>query len=394
MNQTRKYDKSYCIIFFVILVLMTSIYLSDLSIDMGFSLKPYMMVAVLAIILYYLILNEKHNFRILMYEKIFILLYMYMVVNGIFSKYAYMSLRMIINISLAMIMYIVSTDYLNHICSKKIINLTIISGSIFVVISLVLYLLKFSIAYQMDRGMCRLNGMVSDTNVYALFATPIFLLLLYKILNKEYKYIPMFCITLISIVFTFSRGGTLGIVTGTLILIIKNIRKESFKNKIFRYIIFVVAIIILFIITNQISIKFLGISLNKIIEGRIEDSGGSGRVDIWIRAINIFKQNPIFGIGIFNFQGYNLYYFNDYHHIHNTFLEMMVENGIVGFIIFTTFLISFFLNESVNEESCLFKIIILSLIVELIFLSGISFEIMYIMFAVYKVENIKKIRDW
>ena len=55
----------------------------------------------------------------------------------------------------------------------------------------------------------------------------------------------------------------------------------------------------------------------------------SGRMALWKRAIELFKENPIFGIGWKQFVNHNTYE----HNVHNTYLQWLCESGIVGFIL-------------------------------------------------------------
>lgn len=55
-----------------------------------------------------------------------------------------------------------------------------------------------------------------------------------------------------------------------------------------------------------------------------------GRSELYIKAINAFKQNPIFGIGIGRFASYT----GENTAVHNTYLQVLCEQGIVGIVLY------------------------------------------------------------
>ena len=67
----------------------------------------------------------------------------------------------------------------------------------------------------------------------------------------------------------------------------------------------------------------------------IERQGGdqtSGRITLYINALEMFKQKPILGWGSGVFA--NLYGIGT----HNIYLQLLAENGLIGFILFVTLL--------------------------------------------------------
>lgn len=58
----------------------------------------------------------------------------------------------------------------------------------------------------------------------------------------------------------------------------------------------------------------------------------SGRIGLWKKAWELFKENPVFGIGWEQFMNHNKYE----HEVHNTYLQWLCEAGIIGFILLMT----------------------------------------------------------
>lgn len=79
--------------------------------------------------------------------------------------------------------------------------------------------------------------------------------------------------------------------------------------------------------------------LSLITEG--ESGQSEGNIDVRLTqleaAAEIFPQYPILGIGLANFKAYH-----KRHEIHNTFVSVLIEAGLIGFIALTLFLLTFF----------------------------------------------------
>lgn len=86
--------------------------------------------------------------------------------------------------------------------------------------------------------------------------------------------------------------------------------------------------------------SFIQIDLNQIISSRINDFSsdkGSGRFELWKQAITYFMSHPLLGIGAFNFSDYYAFEHNEKLYVHNTYLEILVEAGIIGFLFYFSF---------------------------------------------------------
>lgn len=65
------------------------------------------------------------------------------------------------------------------------------------------------------------------------------------------------------------------------------------------------------------------------------DELSTGRMSLWLLAIDLFSKNPIVGIGWCNFYKHNIFQY----HAHNTYLQVLCETGIVGFVFYISFII-------------------------------------------------------
>ena len=136
---------------------------------------------------------------------------------------------------------------------------------------------------------------------------------------------------IIALVFSQSRGGWLALATmitvGGITLFMQ---KGNYKELVSNYAAAVVVLcVILFFISGNVVVN------------RISDVGDSAviRLNIWSDALTIIKQNWLVGIGDGNFQyifplfdtGINK---KSVLHAHNDYLEMLVEQGVIGFSLF------------------------------------------------------------
>ena len=143
--------------------------------------------------------------------------------------------------------------------------------------------------------------------------------------------------------------------------------------------------------------QFLTVNPLHYIESRFmsfSSDGGSGRFQIWKNAIDTFVENPIFGIGINATRNYNMEVYSRGVYVHNTLLEVLVESGIVGLIIYLLFWISLLENSYKiykfdNKTSYVFTTLI-SMFLQMFSLSILYNEAFYLVLLIlYKIKNLQ-----
>lgn len=80
----------------------------------------------------------------------------------------------------------------------------------------------------------------------------------------------------------------------------------------------------------------IGLTVMKLLSSRMDelDAGeesAAGRVDAWYAGLEMFRDNPIFGVGAGNFTEYNELT------AHNSFVLVIAETGFVGFVLWLAF---------------------------------------------------------
>jgi O-antigen ligase len=86
-------------------------------------------------------------------------------------------------------------------------------------------------------------------------------------------------------------------------------------------------------ITNAILPSLSSTLQNRFTVNDVIDSGGSGRVLIFSTALKVWSRSPIVGAGLGSFHFYSGLYTNTPTVPHNAFLEVLVETGLIGFML-------------------------------------------------------------
>ncbi|MBQ9280049.1 MAG: O-antigen ligase family protein [Clostridia bacterium] len=190
----------------------------------------------------------------------------------------------------------------------------------------------------------RVYSTFENPNVYGeylLLAIPIIFSLFWseKGLLKKLILFAMFAVTMLALVLTFSRGCWLGIILALGLLLIMIDRRFLWLG--------VLGLFVLpFVLPETIMNRFLSI-------GNLEDSSTSYRVYIWLGTIAMLKDYWFSGIGlgITSFNSiYPIYSYNNISapHSHNLYLQLIVEYGIVGLIIFLGMIYHFYKETTIS----------------------------------------------
>ncbi|MBN2366701.1 MAG: putative O-glycosylation ligase, exosortase A system-associated [Calditrichaeota bacterium] len=185
------------------------------------------------------------------------------------------------------------------------------------------------------------QSFLADNNDFALALNMILPMLFFQAKNVTYKWFKLFLYTLfifsiISIIFTFSRGGFLGLITVLLLIMMKTRRSK--------YIILVFIITI----TGYLSApqKYIDRILTIETSTSEETADGSvrGRFNAWHFAFNLALDHPFTGGGFDTFTPELFIKYApdpyDFHDAHSIFFEILAEQGFIGLFLFLALLSS------------------------------------------------------
>jgi len=176
-----------------------------------------------------------------------------------------------------------------------------------------------------------------------------FLLIVKQYLPKE-KSVLFFIISVINIsflLFTRNRSGLIILCVIVILYFIFIIIKKEKQNKI-KKLVPVLAVLLLSFFISLIPVKGterpdLKETANTLLDSEFKSN--MLRLSFWDASIQMIKENPVTGVGLFEWSGnypkYNGDYFTDENvthihsiHAHNDFLELFVESGIFSSVIF------------------------------------------------------------
>ena len=182
-----------------------------------------------------------------------------------------------------------------------------------------------------NRQVLYLFGQEADPNNQAAFLLIGLTIAAYNLLYIKKYTIPSF-ITLIinvySLFMTGSRGGFVSLICIGVLLLVQSSKGELLKNNIKSLFMLMFVVCVLLFIIN----KYLPEDIFMRLFTFTSYEGGSERDIIWKNGWALFTSNInfLFGAGWGAYYGYNFFY----EAMHNTFLAMLCDVGIVGFILF------------------------------------------------------------
>jgi len=184
----------------------------------------------------------------------------------------------------------------------------------------------------------RIPSTFANPNVYGaylLLTIPVCLIMIHmsnRVIHKLY-YAAISALLLYNLAFTYSRGCYLALGAGLVVYVL-------FMERRLIALLVPAAIVLPFIIPASIIQRFASIT-------NLSDSSTSYRIYIWQATLRILKDFWISGLGQ-GIDAYNVVYpyyaFSDVTapHSHNLFLQVFVETGIFGLLVFLVLLLTFF----------------------------------------------------
>ncbi len=183
-----------------------------------------------------------------------------------------------------------------------------------------------------------------------------------RILHNQKLIINISCLAImfLCIVYTASRGSFLAFLISSSFLIILYYKDKTviIRKKI---LITFLCTILLYYIISYVSASY-DIGWSRISSISMYDD--NGRFLLWNQSIELFKMNPIFG------NGYRIMYNTYQRASHNTYLQILVEDGILGFILMLIFLIKMTIIAYKNNR--VLFVALIAMFVQIFFLDALD----------------------
>jgi len=206
----------------------------------------------------------------------------------------------------------------------------------FIVMLIGFYQKIYGFSFQKGAEVIRIEATTGNPNIYGGYLIVLFFPLLFimiKETNKKKKlfFVLELAMIVLSIIFTGSRNALMALGLGALFISVFYMRK------------------LLYILIPA----FLLLLQTPFVKERLS-AGDAGRSEIYKIAWLVFRDHPIIGVAIGNFESvfqeyylkYPQYRYNpDIYHTHNIYLKFLSELGIVGFIPFILLMIFILVNS-------------------------------------------------
>lgn len=343
----------YPLIFLSLLFLINGFF-----IDVGFRMIPLYFYCV-PLFLVILLTNSLRIHRLSFFEIALFIFYIYAISTSLYTMSHELSLRFILGLAVVSICYFTFKSIAVRVDSYT--NVLRFSLRLFIVLSFSYYIFGLStinlgsehsdfFGATVEKGIPRMIGLNNDPN---LCAVALLFPLFFFCFDKSKFSRAFFLLSLFCLLATLSRGGIIAGFVGLLAIFFM----VSPKIKFYYFTTFIILIFAGFVVYSFFS-DTLGLLIEKRITGL---SSGGGRFEVWYNALTLFDSKPMFGFGIFTFRHVSELNFGIAKFAHNTYLEILVETGWLGLLLFFIFCIlvlsnSFFLAMRSVEHRYLFPL--------------------------------------
>ena len=376
-------NQSYTI--FVLFLLVT---LAKFNIYLGFALKPYMIFSVMYLMIH---ISSFYFHRLQLFEVAMLLFYLMYSFTGAFALQPDSSLRIMLGITLYLVCYFIMKFIIGNTEESTIQKVISNVGIIFNTASLILYFVGlksvgfvfegdriYQYGMMLDRDYPRLIGLLQDPNFYVFYNTLFFSFYLCNMKSWKNRLGLILCI--LSNLLTFSRGGLLVMVILLIIYLLLNNPLKQLK--------LILGLVIAFSLTAYVAVVHMKFNLVGMLESRIQDvsqDGGSGRLELWSRAWDYFESHLFVGLGAFNFADYNQFNYGNTQPVHNTFLDILSESGLLGITCYMMFIFLVFfqlIQSKIYKHSPYLFITFIGLLLQMGFLSIIINDMFFMYVAI------------
>lgn len=199
--------------------------------------------------------------------------------------------------------------------------------------------------FNVFREHVRIDSTLINANSLGICSAYSLLISLYYIIyDKTHLWNIVMIPSIIMLAASGSRKAILMVIGGTLILFtLKNIDRRNVVRGMLRIVLAVLLILIVFIFLSRLSIfeevkiRMAGM-LSTILGRGAVDSSTVTRLRLIEIGIDVFKEHPFIGLGIDNTSILAAGIFNkESYYLHNNFVEMLANGGIVGFVLYYFF---------------------------------------------------------
>lgn len=196
------------------------------------------------------------------------------------------------------------------------------------------------VGFELDRsGYLRANGLTGDSNFYSIFLILSLLCGVSLHIAKSVRHIGILTI-IVAILLAFSRSIFLALFAGPIIMMIMGLTPLSRKN------LFYITVMILFLILASLLILWVfDINIIDVMSARFSYVGSEKRNYLWGVLLSMIEERPLLGHGLRAAQD-ALHFYS-----HNTYLDILVDTGLIGAVIFVLVILAIFIIMMKNKKN-------------------------------------------
>lgn len=213
----------------------------------------------------------------------------------------------------------------------------------------------------------RVSSMFDNPNHFAVFSVIFLLIGLYMLHFKKKKSAIIFNgIILLGLLYSGGRTALLSLGVGIIVFYFQYFKRYKIRNKSIK--ILVISLLTVIIIGTFAFLGYLDrftLIFTSIRNGNFEVATGY-RLEIWRKAIYIFKSSPLIGIGSGNFSRQVFVMTGQYEGVHSLYFSLLSENGLIGTVLFMAFILKVYSYRKyikLNDEYVLFITLFITMMV-------------------------------
>lgn len=179
-------------------------------------------------------------------------------------------------------------------------------------------------------------------------------------ITKQKKYIAIYTIGVLMVIFSLSRSSFLVLFFGSIFL---SFKMTSIKKMLHILVIFILIMggTMMLLGNNEKVEKILDLVQYRIDRtmGKTGDDPTSGRTEIWTAALEVINNKPIFGYGFEPFSNRKI---GHYDTPHQQYLEIIYKTGFFGFLLYMSIFLyaSLYISKRLNNKCIVLKNIFLA----------------------------------
>lgn len=284
----------------------------------------------------------------------------------------------------SLVMVVISVYFIDIVSVDPLLKIAMWGGYVVSIIGIIYYGPKNIILFINEGVRLTITESFININDLGMCATYAIIINIYYIFNKQNGWYTIFSIPALLITFASgSRKAFVILVVGVIALsILKNYKTKNIAKRTIKIIASIISLLLILLFISKLSVfeplmERMQFVVNGILTGQNSDYSTLTRLNLITIGQQIFQQHPVLGIGINNSQFIveGIYHRENYY-LHNNYIELLADGGIVGFVIYYWIFLYLFISLIKNRDfaDLEFDICLLLLIIHLLMdIGSVSF---------------------